>query len=251
MKNHFYISYAGNKRNEINEIYDNINFEGIDTIIEPYCGSCSMSYHIWLKHPNFKFILNDNNSYLLEMFNIIRDDDELINFEKKIIELIPDILNDKRNYLEFTKQNNVYAWFVANKFYSIRPGLFPMNKKFKTLDIKKCPVVNFFKNANIEFYDIDGIECYENYKNSENNLILLDPPYLNSCNDFYLDSTINIYEHLLNNDIKNEKSKICLILEKNWIIDLLFKNNHKIMYNKTYSSFKKKKTIHTIIANFN
>ena len=251
MKNPFYISYTGNKRSEIDKIYDNINFKGIDTIIEPCCGSCSMSYYIWLKHPNFKFILNDNNPYLLEMFNIIRDDDELNNFEMKINELIPGVLNDKHNYVKFIKQNNVYAWFIANKFYSIRPGLFKKIDKITNVDIKKCPIVNFFKNANIEFYNINGIECYENYKNSENNLILLDPPYLLSCNDLYHHSSVNIYEHLYNNDINQEKSKIYLILEKNWIIDLLFKNNHKIMYDKTYTSFNKKKTIHMIIKNSN
>lgn len=39
MNNHFYIAYAGNKRNEVKKIYDNIDFDNITTVIEPYCGS--------------------------------------------------------------------------------------------------------------------------------------------------------------------------------------------------------------------
>lgn len=248
MKNHFYISYVGNKRSEVNKIYENINFEGIDTVIEPYCGSCAMSYYIWTKHPNFKFILNDNNHYLLEMFNIIRDDDKLNEFEIKINELMPIFLNNKDDYINFVKQNNVYSWFFANKFYSIRPGLFPQNKKIKNvMTIRNCPIINFFRNANIEFYNMDATECYKNYKNNENNLILLDPPYMDVNNTLYRDPTNEIYEYLHENDIDQEKAKIYLILEKMWIMDLLFKDNEKIIYDKTYTSFNKKKTSHMII----
>ena len=68
MKNHFYMGYAGNKRNEIPFIYDYLNFDNITTIIEPYAGTCSISYYISTKKSGLKYILNDNNKYLLEMF---------------------------------------------------------------------------------------------------------------------------------------------------------------------------------------
>ena len=45
-------------------IYNNINLSlerDIKIVIEPFCGSCSLSYYIWTKLPNLKFILNDNN----------------------------------------------------------------------------------------------------------------------------------------------------------------------------------------------
>ena len=72
MKNHFYFSYFGNKRNEVNQIYESINFDNIDLIIEPFCGSCAMSYFIAQQQPKkFKYILNDNNEHLINFMKII------------------------------------------------------------------------------------------------------------------------------------------------------------------------------------
>lgn len=42
MKNHFIFSYAGNKRNEAENIAEKINFDNITTIIEPFCGSAAI-----------------------------------------------------------------------------------------------------------------------------------------------------------------------------------------------------------------
>ena len=67
----------------------------------------------------------------------------------------------------------------------------------------------------------------------------MDPPYLNTCNDFYFDSKVNIYEHLYENDIKNEKAKIYLILEDNWIIKLLFNKYIIQSYDKKYQTTRK------------
>ena len=56
---------------------------------------------------------------------------------------------------------------------------------FKNIDIKQCPIYEFYKNNNITFTKLDGIEIYEKYKSNKNNLILIDPLYLKACNDFY------------------------------------------------------------------
>lgn len=72
MKNHFITPYSGNKRNEAENIYnttkDIYNYEDIETIIEPFCGSCAYSYYLSLKHPNkYKYILNDNDNNLIKI----------------------------------------------------------------------------------------------------------------------------------------------------------------------------------------
>ncbi len=46
MKNHFYIPYMGNKRQEVEQIYNSIDFNGITTVIEPYAGKSEMYYYI-------------------------------------------------------------------------------------------------------------------------------------------------------------------------------------------------------------
>jgi len=77
----------------------------------------------------------------------------------------------------------------------------------------------------------------------------MDPPYISTCNDFYYDHSMNIYEYLYNNKITNEKAKIYLILENIWIIKLLFQHNFILFeYDKKYES-SKKQTTHIIISN--
>lgn len=246
-KNHFYMSYAGNKREECDKIFNFINFDGIDTIIEPFCGSCAMSCYINMKIPNLKYILNDNNKYLKEMYEIIIDEEKLINFENEYNNLLLDF--NKNDYLEIIKKDDLMGWFIKNSNYTIRPGLFPIDKdKKKGLLIRNRPIYDFFKNSNIEFYNEDAIDIYKKYNNIMNCLILLDPPYLQLCNKFYLKTDTYIYEYLFNNNIKENKSKIYLILEDTWINKLLFKNCHCIDYNKIYQT-SKKKTNHIIYTN--
>ena len=114
--------------------------------------------------------------------------------------------------------------------------------------MKKIPVYNFYKNAKIEFYNLDGLEIYEKYKTDNKNLIVMDPPYLNACNDFYFDSKANIYEHLYENDTIKEKAKIYLILEDIWIIKMLFNKYIIQSYEKKYQTTRKN-TNHIIIYN--
>jgi len=86
------------------------------------------------------------------------------------------------------------------------------------------------------------------YNNNNKALIFLDPPYLQLCNDFYLDSSINIYEYLMKHNINGMLSYIVLVLEDIWIIKLLFRNHIFITYDKKYQT-SKKQTKHLIINN--
>jgi hypothetical protein len=65
---------------------------------------------------------------------------------------------------------------------------------------------------------------------------------------FYQNFNTNIYEFFSNNNIKQFKAKLILILENNWIIKLLFKNEKSFIYDKQYQ-VSKKKTNHIIISN--
>ena len=251
MKNHFYMSYAGNKRDEAKRIYMYIP-ANVKTIIEPFCGTCAMSYYAWTQNPDLKFILNDNNEYLKQMYEIIKDDNKRMEFEETVNNIINDIKDDKEKYNNEVKKKNVHSWFIGNKFYNIRPYLFPSAKtRFKKIDLTEYPVYKFFKEANITFLNMDGIELYKQYKDDPENCILMDPPYLMLCNDFYKSPVVNIYEYLSKNDIKDEKAKIILILADNWIINLLYsKDKYNIIsYDKLYQTTKRK-TTHMMILNF-
>jgi site-specific DNA-adenine methylase len=67
--------YAGNKRNEVEQLYyitERVDLYDMEYIVEP-CTS-AMSYYIHTLHPlEFKYVLNDNNQHLIELYNILKD----------------------------------------------------------------------------------------------------------------------------------------------------------------------------------
>jgi site-specific DNA-adenine methylase len=244
--------YIGNKRSEVETIYSEISMNDITTIIEPFCGSCAMSYYIWTLHPDLKFILNDNDKNLKEMYDIIIDDDKLLHFQKTINEILLTI-RTKETYMNYLKTNNdIYSWFIRNKYKGPFPGTFRISNKTGShtpLNIKSYPIYNFFRTANIEYTCSDAIDIFKQYSNNKHNLILLDPPYIMSYNLSYSSSSnVNIYEYLSTNNINKLKSNIMLILEDIWVIRLLFSGFKFISYDKVYKQTKKQ-TTHIIIKN--
>jgi hypothetical protein len=256
-KNHFLISYAGNKRKECERIYEEIKHKlnDVEIIIEPFCGSCAFSYYLSTKHPKqFKYIINDSDKFLIELIELSKDENKLNDFVEKLKTLF-DETNSKEKYLNVCKSSktDLLSYIYIHKVYCIRAGLYPTNKVFKRecFDAMKiCPFLNFIRNEKIEIMNKDAIEVYDVYIKNKKALIFLDPPYLDSCNDFYQDPKTNIYEYLYNNDIDKESCKILLCLEKNWIIQLLFKNKNILEYDKKYQP-SKKDTKHLLIKNKN
>jgi len=247
MKNHFIISYAGNKRNEIENILNVSNFENINTIIEPFCGSCAVSYSISLKYPKkFKYILNDLNDNLIELMKIMKDKKKFDDFKKKINDIIPKIKDSKEEYLKVVKNKDIYGWFIANKYYNIRAGLYPSIESIfdKKID-DECPIINFLRTEDVEIRNEEGTKIIEEFKNDPHNYIFLDPPYLLSCNTFYSSQYTNVYEYIYNNNILNYNCFVVCALEDMWIIRLLFNQNineNSKTQNKTYQMTKTKTT---------
>lgn len=259
MKNHFILPYAGNKREEVEKIYEilikHIDFNTIDTIIEPYCGSSAMSYYISTRHPKkFNYVLNDNDKDLIDLYNILKDDVKVKNFISNVNDLCFDKQNNfitKQQYLTLINpSNSVYAYFIKNKYYNIKPGLYPP-KNVNPIDISKfleIPIMKFLRNEKITFQNDDAIDVIKFY-NHKNNLILCDPPYVSVSNDFYYNGNLNIYEWLIENS--NTLYNTAFILENNWIIKLLFRDvKNKETYQKKYNGLRKKIIDH-IVALYN
>lgn len=252
-KTHYPIGYFGNKREEVEKIYGCIkeDLKNIKFIVEPFCGTSAMSYYISTKHPKkFTYILNDNNKFLIELNNILKDDNKTNEMIDKLNEMLKQCDN-KEKYNKIDMNENVYNWVFKNKYYCIRPNLYPIKRAVSDNlfnNINKYPIIDFIKNENIIFSTIDGIDIYKQYKDNNKALILLDPPYLASNNDFYSSPSLGIYEYLSDNDIDKEKAKILLCLNYNWIVKMLFKNKNHIIYNKVYQTTKKKIS-HIIILN--
>ena len=250
MKNHFFFSYWGNKRNEVETIHEALkgNFKNITTIVEPFCGSSAFSFYIASLYPGrFKYILNDNNKYLIELYTIAQSPQKFENLVERLRKLLHNI--NKEKYLSIIKHDNLDGYIISNYIYAIRAGLFPNKGKIKPIDgFINAPIIQFLRNENVKITNNDALHCYETYKTSKNNLIFLDPPYVMLNNDFYANATLNIYEYLHHHSIKKEKAFIVLVLEWSWIIQLLFKDCKISTYDKTYQTTKKK-TTHAIISN--
>jgi site-specific DNA-adenine methylase len=262
MKNHFIFSYAGNKRNEVEQIFKALELANKTTIIEPYCGSSAISFFISEKHPKvFKYILNDNNEKLVKLYNIMKNKKETIKFNKEINKLI-DVFNKfttdetrKTFYDSLWKaQDNIHNYFFITKWYTIRSGICPMFKRLKEIkpfDIKDYPIYNFLNNENVTIKNCDALDIIKEYKDNEKAVIIMDPPYLQTCNTFYEKPDMNIYEWLVHNNINDFKCSPMLILENIRINKLLFAKNQILEpYSKTYQT-SKKKTEHIIIKKYN
>lgn len=251
-KNHFFIPYFGNKREEVDKIYNEINFKNIDTIIEPFCGTSAISYYISTQNPKkFKYILNDNNIQLIELYNILKNE-VMTNKLIQDLETLHSKIKCKEDYDKYKPAENIVNYVYKNLVYNIRPNLYPKDKpvsedRFKNLF--KAPIIDFLRTENIEITNMDAIELIEKYKDKKNCFIFLDPPYLLTENRFYKNPELNIYEYLSYNDIKKMKSKILLCVNDNWILKLIFSKYKIITYDKIYQTTKKKLQ-HIIIKNF-
>jgi site-specific DNA-adenine methylase len=278
MKNHFFFSYAGNKRQEVEHIYTKIDFNNIDTIIEPFCGSCALSFFIWSqnKNKNYKYILNDLDDNLIKLLRIIKDnnykdvEDNINKVREEILNNADDINEAKSKYLKYLKNKDLNAYIFKNKYYSQRPGLFPI-RDFKSrfnikLDFKSSPIFEFLTTADIEIYNEYANIIIDKYDNP-NSFIFLDPPYIASCNSYYKadsgNNINNIYMKLCNYGLKNFNSKILICHENNWLFKIIFKeyitedsNEYKITYQNSLHKHmlldgkKKKETTHICIVNY-
>lgn len=252
MKNHFFFPYSGNKRNEVENLLQYIesqqDFNNIETIIEPFCGSSALSYYISTKYPKkFKYVLNDMDKNLIDLYKLVKDERKFKKFNEELNKKVKLIIN-KEAYDLIKKENTFLSWFIIHKIYGIKPGLYKIDYKPQEYNLNDIPIVQFIKNEEIEYFNIEGEIILQKYKDNSNNFLFIDPPYVDCCNLFYSNTKTNIYEYACNNDINNMNAFVIFVLEDNWIMKLLFKDYIKQTYNKLYQATKRQ-TQHILISN--
>ena len=253
MKNHFIFPYAGNKREEVETIIKNIDISQSTIIVEPFCGTSALSVYISKLYPKkYKYILNDNDKNLIELYKLMieKNKKKLKKTEKDIDNILKNI-KCKEDYIKILSKKDFNSWFIAHKIYTIRSGLYDLDYKYneeKPFKFENYEIFNFLQNENITILNEDAIKVLKDNKDNKEVFMFIDPPYLNSCNEFYSNEyNTNIYEYIYHNDLRNMKFNFCLVLEKNWIINLLFEKYKKIEYDKMYQT-SKKKTKHLLIT---
>jgi site-specific DNA-adenine methylase len=241
--------YLGNKRNEVkdivDEIVDDIDMDVMHTIVEPFCGSSAVSYYISTLYPQrFMYHLNDINKQLIELYRVLMDGEKCDELEREINAILSDESFDKIKYLETIRSGSLAGYFIKHKVYNIRVGLFPCNYVYKKITLTDAPIVRFLRTENVVLTNDDATTIVEQYEKCKRAIMYLDPPYLQTCNEFYIDAThvkFNIYEYLYYK--KYKKSNIYASLEDIWITKILFdRYQTACRYSKQYETSKKKTT---------
>lgn len=250
-KNHFIIPYSGNKRTEVKEIYNALNFENIEYICEPFCGTSAISYYISTLHPKkFTYIFNDIDSNLIKMYELMKDK---IKWNQLCVlyQLQLEAINNKEFYKKIINQKGIISYLIRNKYYDMRSGLYPSNGNRKKKPLTNdYPIVKFMREEKVILHNTYAKEILQKY-NKKNTMFIMDPPYLFTCNSFYNDADMthknfNIYEHIYWYG-KDYKCPIYFVLEKMWFIDSIFGKKIVHTYKKSYTGIRKKVVDHCII----
>jgi site-specific DNA-adenine methylase len=257
MRNHFVFAWAGNKRDEVYDIVPKFDFNNVDTIIEPFCGTSAVSVYIATTHNNkYKYILNDNDERLIEIYNTLKDESELLFLENEMNRIIGDKEFNEEMYYKTIQQDNLIGYMLARTIYYLRIGLFNRSKtrkpKTKVKYINSI-IHNFMKTEQVELYNKNAIDIIKDNIDNEKCIIYLDPPYLETRNkDYYkhINNFEDIYTYL--STLKDIKCKIYLsILFNEKLICKL--NNFNIIhtYDKVYSWGNKKVKTHILMMYVN
>ena len=251
-KNHFIFAWAGNKRNEATQIVPFIKLNDIDTFIEPYCGSSAISVYLSNQGLNLNYILNDNDPQLIQIYNIMKDDNEFINLEKQINNIIGDKDFNEAKYYELTAKDDLISYILARTIYYRRIGLFNSSKirKHKTkVKYIGCPIHKFMQSQNTEMHNKNAIDIIKENIDNDKCVIYLDPPYLKTRNkDYYknIDNYESIYTYL--RTLKETKCKIYMsILMNEDLIKSLPNFTVVNQYDKVYCWGNKRVQTHVLL----
>ena len=273
----FYFPYAGNKRLE-NKNTDDVLTELLESgkikyIVEPFCGSCSFSFHVYRKYGDkFQYIMNDTDKHLIGIYKVIQDQGcgPLFDFANEKTAEIYKAEGPNRNPPLFKelikkKHDDPFHYFFWHRVYHCHKGAFYMNARRMTYDASKFEKRDEFVKK-CKFSCLDYSEFLKEWEGRGDVLIMLDPPYFQSHNGYYWDvgqktdengfvkdytcTCVDLYNFM--------KTKTPSILVTNYvsIIDYIFKEFFKKLYGKTYMhdhlarKHKKKKTQHAIYVNF-
>ena len=250
--NHFIISFHGNKKNDYHKFKERINYENVEKIMELFAGSAAISFNIWKEHGDrFTYHLNDLDKNLYNIYNIIKNEDIDIIFDK--INDVKTNINSKKDFETLCKKSNktIYEIIYIHKGSSFRFGFFNkrvLKKKLYKATSEQRLFSKFIKQDYAHITNFDYKSLYDYHKNDRNTIIILDPPYLESCNTSYAHKSTDCYQYL-SIDIKNRPAAIILPLEQTENIKNLFKDYNIVTeWPKTYNITKKQVTM-VLISN--
>ena len=249
---HFFYSYNGNKRNEINELFENIDFTNIKNIIEPFCGTSAYSFNLWLKYGDkFNYYLNDNSKILIDTYHLFMN--ESLNTINQELMKIKEHVSNKDEYEAYLKTGaeTIYKHLFYHKYCNFRHSYYPRNNKFNLIKLtkKKLKFLEFIKSPNVFITNNDWNIIFNQFKDDENSILIFDPPYYKCDKRLYQNETFSVFDYILDNKDVVFKSHMYFILEDIQKIRPIFEHfSIYNEYNKHYT-FNHKDTKHIIYYN--
>jgi hypothetical protein len=262
---HFPISFVGNKRKEFKYIEPLLNFDGIENIIEPFCGSSAISFNIWLKHPHLNFYLNDNFKTLINLYQLLKTNDINDIYDK--INEYKLKYNDPVEFRKFAEESNcksddvdaiIYIFLKKTSRFRIGENLKKeihySTKPFVKPTKLQLKFIEFVKSPNVHISNDDWSIIFDKFKNNDKTIFFFDPPYIDCDNSFYNKTNVNkfdynVYDFFTQNKINTFNSHIYFILE---LIDKntnIFGNDNIITTYNKYYNMSYKTTKHAIYTN--
>jgi len=257
MTSHFYIAWAGNKRREMGEINRFVDLNGIETVVEPFCGSAAFAFHTWKASPHLRVHLNDKCPHLYAMLSTIKRGDKQTLYDG--LQRYANVT--KEDYMRYNREVNggegddlTTKWMLMQTYNGLRPGMPPAPgrpfPKLKPLQ-GAFPFDDMLERATLTNHDF-RVVC-DQYRNDPTAFLFIDPPYVNSCNDFYSDATcvddVDAFYTYLLDLLQNATCKVMLVVNNALLMRLLFKDYIRHRYGKKYECTKRQ-TEHIIITNY-
>jgi site-specific DNA-adenine methylase len=110
------LNYSGNKKNILQKFGNTFDIKNKEYFIDAFCGSLASSLYARNINSNIKVVAFDSNYYLINFYEMLRDNyDELINKIKHVINII-----DKKQSIEDKIKHirNNYIFYI-NKFIEL------------------------------------------------------------------------------------------------------------------------------------
>lgn len=238
-------NYAGNKNREIQDILPVLPpLDHILDVVEPFGGSFALTRHLYSTNPAITFTVNDIDNKIIAIYNTMKDPVQNMDTISKIKQIEQHVT--KESFKDMCKAISVEHWLFCRLFGGFH-GLYPAKPK----TINYTNIQKFTDYQDILFTNEDGYDVIEKFKDNENTLIFLDPPYVGFCSRFYQQPLHYKLFDLLRN-AKTWKCKMLLTIDDN-ILTRTFVEHFGLNIVKTVGvtyQYSKTKAKHIYITNY-
>lgn len=254
----FYVKFSGSKRKELHhiaDIVDGILKPGM-RVVEPFGGSLAFSR--WLFHLRKDLVhrVSDVDVPLLEFCNEFhKDAPGYLARAKELMDGITSREEYRDTLKAYTKgltdaADKIPYWFMFKTWSAAGYGGYVKERPKYRNYLERVQACNEFFAAHT-YEQRHYREVFDEFRDDENALLYLDPPYMTTSNEWYYYKDDSPKEGPTANELmwgairdmfESARCRIILCVKHDMWMDLLFKPWHAVSYPKMYSASKARVT---------